>query len=102
MGLIRSARTAVAETKHANPMHGQSANWSHAIFDDPDGTCRVEITDEDGEVFPVARQVTRGQAERLIQRIAQEAEETRKPIKVVIRDPYFMAATVITLKRQPI
>ena len=81
-------------------MHGESANWSHAIFDDPDGTCRVEISDEDGEVVPVARQVTRGQAERLIQRIAEESRNSRKPIKVIIRDPYFMAATVITLKRQ--
>jgi hypothetical protein len=83
-------------------MHGDSANWSHAVFEDPDGTCRVEVTDEDGQVFPVARQVTRGQAERLIARIAEESRTSRKPIKVVIRDPYFMAATVITLKRQPI
>jgi hypothetical protein len=83
-------------------VHGEAANWSHAIFDDPDGMCRVEITDEDGAVWPVARQVTRGQAERLIQRIAEESRQSRKPIKVVIRDPYFMAATVITLKRQPI
>jgi hypothetical protein len=83
-------------------VHGESSNWSHAIFDDPDGTCRVEITDEDGEVFPVARQVTRAQAERLIQRISAESRSSRKPIKVVIRDPYFMAATVIMLKRQPI
>ena len=83
-------------------MHGDSANWSHAVFEDPDGTCRVEVTDEDGEVFPVARQVTHGQAARLIERIAEEARTSRKPIKVVIRDPYFMAATVITLKRLPI
>jgi flagellar motor protein MotB len=83
-------------------MHGETSNnWSHAILDDPDGTCRVEITDEDGEVFPVARAVTRGQAEKLVKRIAQESRDTRKPIKVVIRDPYFMAATVITLKRLP-
>ncbi len=80
-------------------MHGDSGNWSHAVLEDPDGTCRVEVTDEDGEVFPVARQVTHGQAERLIQRIAEESRTSRKPIKVVIRDPYFMAATVITLKR---
>src|SRR5713226_1982508 len=83
-------------------VHAESANWSHAILDDPDGTCRVEITDEDGEVFPVARQVSPGQAERLIQRIAEESRSSRKPIKVVVRDPYFMAATVITLKRLPI
>jgi hypothetical protein len=83
-------------------VHAESTNWSHAIFDDPNGSCRVEITDEDGEVFPVAREVTRGQAERLVERIAAESESSRKPIKVVIRDPYFMAATVITLKHQSI
>ena len=83
-------------------MHGESKNWSHAVYEDADGTCRVEVTDEDGEVFPVVRQVTHGQAERLIERIAAESRNSRKPIKVVIRDPYFMAATVITLKRQTI
>jgi flagellar motor protein MotB len=76
-------------------------SWSHAILDDADGTWRVEITDEDGEVYPVARQMTRPQAERLVQRIADEARDSGKPIKVVIRDPYFMAATVITTKRLP-
>lgn len=81
-------------------MYAESNNWSHHIIDDPDGSCRVEITDEDGEVFPVARQVTRAQAERLVQRIVEESRSSRTPIKVVIRDPYFMAATVITLKRQ--
>jgi hypothetical protein len=75
--------------------------WSHAIVDEPDGTCRLEITDEDGEVFPIARQVSRGQAATLVQRIADEARESRKPVKKVIRDPYFMAATVITVKRLP-
>src|SRR5438128_778473 len=83
-------------------VHGESVNWSHTIFDDPDGTCRVEISDEDGAVLPIARQVTRGQAERLVQRVAEESRTSGKPIKVVIRDPYFMAATVITLKRQSI
>jgi flagellar motor protein MotB len=80
----------------------QPLNWTHTVLTDPDGSCRVEITDEDGEVFPVARQVTYAQAERLVQRIAREAHESRKPVKVVIRDPYFMAATVITIKRQSI
>ncbi len=83
-------------------MHGDAANWSHVIVDDADGTCRLEVTDENGESLPIARQLTRGQAERLIQRIADESRSSRKPIKAVIRDPYFMAATVITLKRQPI
>ena len=81
-------------------MHAESTNWSHHIIDDPDGSCRLEIIDEDGEVFPVARQVSRAQAERLVQRIVEESRASRSPIKVVIRDPYFMAATVITLKRQ--
>jgi hypothetical protein len=82
-------------------MTGAGTSWSHTIQPDPDGTFRVEVTDEDGEVFPVARQVTRHQAETLIQRIATEAHSSGKPIKVVIRDPYFMAATVITVKRLP-
>jgi len=84
------------------PNADESPRWSHAVIVDPDGTCRVEITDEDGAVFPVARQVTSGQAARLVQRIAAEARESRQPIKAVIRDPYFMAATIITLKRLPI
>ena len=73
--------------------------WSHAIYEEADGTCRLEITDEDGVNFPIARQVTRAQAERLVQRIADEGRESARPIKVVIRDPYFMAATVIMIKR---
>ena len=83
-------------------MADESPRWTHTILRDSDGTCRVEITDEDGEVFPVARQVTPGQAERLVQRIATEARESHQPVKAVIRDPYFMAATIITLKRQSI
>jgi hypothetical protein len=75
--------------------------WSHAVIEDPDGTCRVEVTDEDGETLPVARQVSQVQAETLIQRISAEAQNSRRPIKTVIRDPYFMAATVITIKRLP-
>ena len=70
-------------------------------MDEPDGTYRVEITDEDGEVLPVARRVTRNQAETLVQRISNESTDTHRPIKIVIRDPYFMAATVITVKRLP-
>jgi hypothetical protein len=75
--------------------------WSHTVSQEPDGGYRVEITDEDGVVFPVARQVTPSQAERLVQRIAQEAVASGKPVKSVIRDPYFMAATVIMIKRLP-
>jgi hypothetical protein len=83
-------------------MHGPALNWSHSIIDEPDGTSRLEITDEDGVIFPIARQVSVGQAELLVQRIAAEASASRKPVKVVIRDPYFMAATIITVKRQPV
>lgn len=74
-------------------------SWSHAVISDPDGTCRVEVTDEDGAMLPVARGVTAAQAERLIQRIGAEADATGRAVKDVIRDPYFMAATVITVKR---
>jgi hypothetical protein len=74
------------------------------LIEEADGTFRVEVVDEDGDMLPIARQVSRGQAERLVQRITQEARSRRepKPIKAVIRDPYFMAATVITIKRQRI
>jgi hypothetical protein len=75
--------------------------WSHALLEERDGTFRVEITDEGGETLPVARQVSRAQAETLIQRIKSEAESSGRPIKTVIRDPYFMAATVIMVKRLP-
>ena len=83
-------------------MTAGGTEWSYAILEDPDGSCRVEVTDEDRVVWPVVRQVTRGQAERLIERITTEAASTARPVKVVIRDPYFMAATVITLKRLPL
>jgi hypothetical protein len=75
------------------------ADWSHLIQTEADGTCRVEIVDEDGVQYPVARQVTPGQARRLVERIAEEAQTERRLIKDVIRDPSFMAATVIMIKR---
>jgi hypothetical protein len=74
-------------------------HWSHLIHTEPDGTCRVEVIDEDGLTYPIARQVTPAQAQRLIERIAEEARTEQRPIKQVIRDPAFMAATVITVKR---
>ena len=83
-------------------MSAQPPPWSYEILEDGDGTFRVEVTDEEGAMLPIARQVTRGQAEKLIARIKLEADSERKPIKSVIRDPYFMAATVITIKRQRI
>ena len=73
--------------------------WSYSVHEEADGTCRVEIIDEDGAEFPVARQVTPAQADQLVQRIANEARDSARPIKTVIRDPYFMAATVIMVKR---
>jgi hypothetical protein len=78
-----------------------SADWSPLIHTEADGTCRVEIVDEDGVTYPVARQLTPGQAHRLIERIGDESRTEHKPVKDVIRDPYFMAATVITVKRLP-
>jgi hypothetical protein len=74
-------------------------DWSHVVSTEPDGTCRVEIVDEDGVQYPVARQLTPAQARRLVERIAEEARTERRPVKEVIRDPSFMAATVITIKR---
>jgi hypothetical protein len=75
------------------------AGWSPVIHTEPDGTCRVEIIDEDGVQFPIARQVTPGQARRLVERIAEEARTEGRLVKDVIRDPAFMAATVIMVKR---
>lgn len=83
-------------------MTAEPGGWSHAMHAEPDGTWRVEIVDEDGVTFPVARQMTRGQAEQLVQRITAEARQTGQPVKAVIRDASFMAATVITIKRQRI
>ena len=88
----RAAKAAISATH---------VSWSQAIVEEPDGTYRVEITDEDGAMLPVARQVTRAQADTLLQRIQDEATESARPIKAVIRDPYFMAATVIMVKRLP-
>ena len=57
------------------------------------------MVDEDGVTLPIGRQLTRAQAERLVERVQREARQERRPIKAVIRDPYFMAATVLTVKR---
>jgi hypothetical protein len=76
--------------------------WSYELVDETDDLFRIEVTDEDGALLPIARQVTRGQAQRLIEKVSDEAKRTHKPIKAVIRDPFFMAATVITIKRQRI
>ena len=78
-----------------------AGGWSHVVHPEPDGTCRVEVVDEDGVSLPVAREVSPKQAQRLIERIAEEAHSEGRPIREVIRDPAFMAATVITVKRLP-
>jgi hypothetical protein len=73
--------------------------WSHLLHAEADGSYRLEVVDEDGITVPVARQLSQAQAERLLAKIAQESRETRKPIKSVVRDPWFMASAVITTKR---
>ncbi len=78
------------------------SEWSARFHDEPDGTCRVEVVDEDGVAYPVARQVTRGQAAKLVERIEAEARSSSRPVRAVIRDAPFMAATVITVKRLPV
>lgn len=79
-------------------MHGETS-WEPLFHQDPDGTYRVEIRDEDSVTWPVGRALTRAQGEALVQRIAAEVAETRKPAKVVIRDPHFMAASILLVKR---
>jgi hypothetical protein len=83
-------------------MHGAAGGWSHRVETEADGTARLDIVDEDGVTWPVARAITPGQAEKLVAKIAEASRRERKPVKVVIRDPHFMAATVLTVKRQPI
>ena len=83
------------------PQLSSASEPAFDVIQDADGSFRVEVTDEDGALLPVARQVSRAQADLLVERIKREARTERKAIKSVIRDPYFMAATVITIKRQP-
>lgn len=77
-----------------NPEH-----WSHTLIQEADGTYRLEILDERGERLPVARQLNQGQAKRLLQAIEQEATRRRYAIAEIIRDPDFMAATILAIKR---
>jgi hypothetical protein len=74
-------------------------HWSHELLQDPDGTYRLEILDERGERYPVARQITTGQANMLLKAIEQEANRRHYAIAEIIRDPVFMATTVMTIKR---
>ena len=93
--------TALAPLDVTEDVAEPAGEWTHLIHEEPDGTCRVEIVDEDGVTYPVARQLSPGQAQRLVERIREESRAGRKAVKDVIRDPYFMAATVITVKRLP-
>ena len=77
----------------------ESQTWGHDLLRDPDGSYRLEILDERGERFPVARQISEGQAKQLLKVIGQEAERRGTLVADVIRDPGFMAPVVISLKR---
>jgi len=80
--------------KVPNPEH-----WSHELIQDPDGSHRLEILDERGELYPIARGITAGQAKLLLKAIEREATRRRYAIAEVIRDPQFMAPTIIAVKR---
>lgn len=80
-------------------MHHESTDWSYALHEEPDGRVRVVVTDENGVAYPVARQFSAAQAERLVAAIRAESRTSRRPIKAVIRDPAFMATTVVAIKR---
>jgi hypothetical protein len=73
--------------------------WSHELVAEPDGTLRLDILDEWDERYPVARGITRKQAELLLAAIEQEATRRRYAVAEIIRDPEFMAPTVIAVKR---
>ena len=75
------------------------AHWSHELLPDADGAYRLEILDERGGRLPVARQVSLAQAKLLLKAIEQEATRRRFAIAEIIRDPDFMAPTVIGIKR---
>ena len=75
-------------------------DWSHQAHQDPDGTLRVEIVDEDGARYPVARKLTRPQVEKLLAAIQHESRTANRPVKDVIRDPAFMATTILAIKQR--
>ena len=77
----------------------EKPSWGHDLLRDADGSYRLEIIDERGERFPVARQVSEGQAKQLLNVIGQEALHRDALVADVIRDPGFMAPVVISLKR---
>lgn len=74
--------------------------WSHTLLSEPGGTFRVEVIDEEGVRVPIGRQLSARQAQVLIERVAAEAEQSGQPVKSVVRNPGFMSATILTIKRQ--
>jgi hypothetical protein len=74
-------------------------HWSHELLPEADGSCRLEIVDERGERWPLARQIGPAQARALLAAIEQEAARRRWAIAEVIRDPAFMAPLIIAVKR---
>ena len=81
-------------------MHGDLGDWTGRVHDDPDGTVRVEVVGPDSVPYPIARAMTRPQADALLAKIGAEALASRRPVGEVVRDAPWMAATVIMLKRQ--
>lgn len=74
-------------------------DWSHELVPEVGGTVRLEINDEWGERYPVARGINPRQAALLLTAIEAEATRRRYAIAEVIRDPDFMAPTILALKR---
>ncbi len=75
------------------------AHWSHELIEDSDGSYRLEILDERDERYPIARGITAGQAKLLLKAIEKEATRRRYAIAEIIRDPAFMAPTIIGVKQ---
>ncbi len=73
-------------------------SWGHELVRDRDGSHRVVITGEDGVAFPVGRQLSRRQAELLVQAVDQEHRQSGRAVAAVIRDYRFMASTILAVK----
>ena len=73
--------------------------WSPQISQEEDGTYRVAITDEDGVTYPVGRKLTSGQAGLLVLWIQKEHEKSGRRVAEVIRDPEFMASSILVVKQ---
>ncbi len=73
-------------------------SWAHELVRERDGSHRVLITGEDGVAFPVGRQLSRGQAELLVQAVDREHRQSGRTVAEVIRDYRFMASTILAVK----